>query len=280
MGEKPHILVCDGQGRRLEECLPVLRDLGYACTYIPDVASLYKGCEFPDLLVVSAEINGGPGGADFREITQTFPGVAVMAIAHVRSLSTAIAFFRAGVVDYLPVPFARDEASERIEAALLAPVDTVVEECAESEVLLAGQDMVAGAAVEREVLGLDLDVLPCGVLIFDSHEKLIQANVAAMALFEQPGLDEMQMLLAHHFDEYNPLDMHGRPVSPDNWPPRKALKEKAYRAATISLQRPDHTRIWLHMEASPQLTMGKVGSVALTLTNITEELAFAKRMRD
>ena len=106
----------------MEEILPLLRSLGYGCTYLPGPDEAVAGPSRPDLVVLSGEILGGARGLAYQRLRMTFPGVPIVIVAHVRSLSAAIGFLRAGAADYLCAPLAPDEARERLEEILGRPV--------------------------------------------------------------------------------------------------------------------------------------------------------------
>ncbi len=74
----------------------------------------------PDAVVFSAEIEGGPGGAEFRRLAADLAGTPLFAAARVRSLTQAVAYFRCGAADYLSLPLDPDETAERLAAVLTA----------------------------------------------------------------------------------------------------------------------------------------------------------------
>lgn len=280
MGDTPltnHILVCDGPGRRMEELLPMLRELGYGCTYVPGVDELIGPNSEIDLLLVPSDIPGGPRGRGMNRLQQLHPGLPVVVIAHVRSLSVAIEFFRSGVADYLPAPLLPGQIQERLEEALSRPVDTFVEPC---EILAA----VPAASEEEEdgpggnSAGDDLLTrLPCGVVVFGSDQRVTEVNPMAERMLGVTGVEAVQSRLADCAALCNPKGQHDRDAK--NWPVPRAFREKILRSVTLSLERPDRTRIWVRVEAAPVLSGGQVERVVTSLTNITE-LCAALRTRE
>jgi CheY-like chemotaxis protein len=104
--------------------LPQLRACGYECVYAVVSGSQTLAAERADLLLACSELPGGAGGKEFRRIMKTAAGLPVVVVAHVRSLSDALSYFRAGVADYLPAPLSDTELGERIDSALAHPLDT------------------------------------------------------------------------------------------------------------------------------------------------------------
>lgn len=112
----PLVWLIDSERNPLSECLdaftPWAETLHLPYGAAPDWAAL------PDAIFFSAEIPGGPQGALFTEMLQAAGPVPLLAVARLRSLAQAVAYFRAGAADYLPLPLEEDDARERFEAAL------------------------------------------------------------------------------------------------------------------------------------------------------------------
>ncbi len=71
----------------------------------------------PDAVFFSAEIPGGAQGTFFTALVDGAGPVPLIAVTRVRSLAQALAYFRAGAADYLPLPLVEEEARERFEAS-------------------------------------------------------------------------------------------------------------------------------------------------------------------
>lgn len=270
----------------MEDYLPFFRGLGFDCDYAAGAAEIGDGEAKPDAFVVCAELPGGAHGEEYRRLAEFAGSTPVVAVAHVRSLSSAIDFFRAGVVDYLPAPLREDEARERILAAIArgrAPraqepelVEVEVEFPAGGEIPPSGTS-AAHTAIDGDKISQEL--IPCGFMLLDGEGGLIAANRAALSLFGADSEDALRGILARQAETAQPLDENGGPLCPENWPPRKAAREKCHRARTVSVRRTDRTRVWLRIEARPEVSGGRVEHIAVTLSNVTDEHAEVLRLR-
>lgn len=72
----------------------------------------------PDAIFFSAESKGGAAGEWFTALSQAAGGIPLIAVTRLRSLAQAVAYFRAGALDYLSLPLEEEDARERLEAAL------------------------------------------------------------------------------------------------------------------------------------------------------------------
>jgi len=286
MDSPSRLLVCDAPSLVMEDLLPFLRELGYACTYVQDVKDLAPGDALPDAVILSAAIPGGAHGRAFARLREAFSGIPLLVVAHVRSLSTAIEYFRAGADDYLPAPLTPEDTRERIEVARQrsrslreAGVETVEVESAAVAGREAGEDVSAQPADTAAGSGVDLEILPCGVWLSQGAASPSRANAAALSLLGCPSAAALGQALEDPLASMEPRDAQGRALSADAWPPAQARRHKARRGATVSLKRPDGTRVWVRLEALPVVHAGQVLQVVVTLTNVTEEGCELQRLR-
>jgi len=259
------LLVCDAPSLRLEELLPGLREIGYECAYVQPAGAARAEPPWPDALLVSAELDGGAHGGDFRHLRDLFPGIPLLVVTPVRSFSLALDFFRAGAADLLALPIAAEEMAERIRivCARLRP-----EEPIEVPVEVPIESPAAGRETPAEPF-VPLAALPCGAVLLDEEGRVRHANAIALSLLGQPDLDSLRESLDTSFSRFEPQDEGGRSLPASAWPARRALRDKVLRSATVSLRRPDRTRVWLHVEARPQMEAGRVRGLTLTLCNVT-----------
>ncbi len=109
------ILIYDSAAQQLEDAVDILRANGFSVIYhlddvLPDVKT--------DLVLTCAEHAGGAHGKAFTLLRKKLPHVPVLLVLHIRSLSVAIDFFRAGVADCLCAPYPAEELITRVEACL------------------------------------------------------------------------------------------------------------------------------------------------------------------
>ncbi len=263
MGDRPRLLVCDDPAQTLEEELPLFRDLGWACTYVQSVDDLSGGELQPDAVILSGRLPGGPEGRAFARLQRAFPHAPLLVVASVRSLSTAVAFFRAGADDYLSMPLARDETRQRLTAALEGGRRAGAHAVSEVSAELAGGEVLAKRTGATSIPGrapaeggplregcIDLEALGCGVWVCDGEGRLVAANAAALSLVARPSREDLGRCVARPIEVWEPLDARGCLLSPEAWPPFRALKDHAPRAGTMSLLRPDGTRVRVHLHAT------------------------------
>ncbi len=293
----PMLLVCDSPGFLLEDMLPLFRGLGYECCYVPDPDELSGTDMMTDVVIVSASIKGGPHGTAFANLRRKFSRRPLMVIAHVRSLSTAIEFFRAGADDYLPAPLTPEEARRRIQSAISKFADNDGHDsgddrggvgcgsasrdaenavvCKRESVLHDNQEPVvmAGGMLDKTTL----DLLSCGVLVCDHENRLRHSNPAALSLLGQPTESALSIAVADPIGVLKAVDCQARPLPLKSWPPLQAAVVKASRGGTFGLMRPDNSRVWVRMEALPMIRDGRVDAVIVTIFNITEDYLQWKR---
>ncbi len=269
------LLLCDGPGYHLEDLLPFFRELGYACTYVQEIQELRARGVQADAIVASDSIPGGAQGAAFTHIRRTFPSRPVLVVAHLRSLATAIDFFRAGVADYLPAPLRPEETRERIEVAIRRargegagggseePIEVLVEPAGPSAA-------TASLSGRHEGNGrISLENLPCAALVFGADGRLREANGLALELLGHPALAGLRQAFDHGLAGYEPLDARAAPLAPERWPIRMALRQGCRAAATLGLLRPDRARVWVRLEAVPRRRHGRIRDVIATLSDLT-----------
>ncbi len=266
----------------------------------------------PDAVFFSAEIEGGPEGGLFSALVEHYPAIPLIAITKVRSLTQAVAFFRAGALDYLSLPLDPNEVAERLDAALtrianlVAAAVTVELEALgdelDTELLSALREDGGGPEPEFAELADDLgeideiddsdeieavpvdglpipslwEELPCGLLVFDSQANLVYANASAFTLLGFDSMGELQDVLENKRSEFNALAMNKKPLPDNKWPHIAAVKTRTERHATISIERTDKTRVWLRMDCLPHLADGALARLTMTLVNMTGEMPKGK----
>jgi DNA-binding NarL/FixJ family response regulator len=153
--DKPLVWIVDSERAALGECLPAFDRCCSAFRYLEAGEPLPFGEDAPDAILFSAEIAGGPEGERYLDLRAEARGIPLIAVAKVRSLAQAVAFFRAGVNDYLSLPLDPGELSRRLEAARYVrayPSSTVLVE-------VEGSGSSAGTVVlDRAVALEDRDV--------------------------------------------------------------------------------------------------------------------------
>lgn len=263
---------------------------------------LPDGEERPDAIFFSAEIDGGPNGTAFVALTEFAAGIPLLACAKVRSLAQAVAFFRAGAVDYLSIPLEAEEVAERLSAALAKaaanasptvmvelealddePVTLTVRESDDRD-LSAPKEADSGAAEpagdeDDEPVAVDglpiptlWEELPCGLLVFDSAGNLVFSNALGLELFGFASLVELQDALENRRSSFNARGTNKKSLPDNRWPHVDAIKSRAARHAAVSIERPDGRRSWIRMDCLPHLYDGAISRVTMTLVNMTGEL--------
>ncbi len=294
--EPAALLIIDAPNIPLENSLPLFRELGYRCTYVPDVAEIVGATDTPEIVIFSGELRGGAHGEDFARLRERFPGVPLVAVAHVRSLTTAIDFFRQGVTDYLLAPLAAEEVALRLELIFEhqqteledEPVDVPVEmltveetQTASLPAALEQQESSSNRAPEATpgtpAVTFDQENLPCGLLVLDREGNLQQANQAALHLLHCADLAGAEKGLREPVATWEPVSLNGKKISASSWPLFEALKTKTRREATLSLKYSGTTRVWLRLAVLPLVENSKVTTLIVTLTNVTEECAARPR---
>jgi PAS domain-containing protein len=270
------LLLCDGPGYHLEDLLPFFRSLDYACTYVQEIHELRARGVQADAIIASDSIAGGPRGAAFTHIRRTFPTRPVLVVAHLRSLATAVGFFRAGVADYLSAPLRAEETRERIEAAIRARAGRGAGEAPDDEPVEvavvpaeAVPDAAGGPAAQEGNGWISLETLPCAALVFGGDGRLRDANGLALELLGHPGVGGLRLAFDHGLADCAPLDERAAPLAPDRWPVRRALRSGRREAATVGLLRPDRRRVWVRLEVRPRRADGRIRDVIATLSDVT-----------
>lgn len=264
----------------------------------------------PDVVFFSAEIKGGPEGDAFRHLLDDAGGVPLVAVARLRSLAQAVAYFRAGVADYLSLPLDEDDVRERVDAAMdraaaLAMQGVMVElepiDQDPGEISLSLKPSVAASAApgededilaklhpeQRGVADTDEDEptavdglpiptlweeLPCGVAVFDSNANLVFSNNLAMSLFGFASLAELQEALENKCADFKAFGANQKPLADNQWPHILSSKTRTARSSVVSIEKPDRRRIWLRIDCLPHLHDGQITRLCMTLVNLTGEL--------
>lgn len=307
--ETASLWLLDSEREPLAGCLDDLDRLGDTL-YVSAREPLPDWGTHPDVIIVSGEIAGGPGGENFARLVEDAGFIPVIVAARLRSLTQALAFFRNGAADYLTLPLDVDEAKERVAAAIkksvaraamaevvveLAPEESESrEEPGEPEAaddILAGlcpaAPAVAADAPEEEpageageepeaVDGLFIptlwEELPCGLMVFDSGMNLVFTNALALELFGKASMAELQDALERDRASFAAYGQNHNPLADNQWPHLLAQKTRAPRSAVLSLERQDRRRVWLRIDCLPHLTDGKVSRLSMTAVNLTGEL--------
>ncbi len=254
-----------------------------------------------DAMVVSSDLPGGATGEEFGRLVTEWAQIPVLVASKLRSLTQALAFFRRGAADYLPLPLAAEEWEERIAEALermntaaavsavlmeAEPVDgDILATLTESDESVAEVDVVPEAVAEPEqepetepeaVDGLVIptmwDELPCGLAVFDSNHNLVFCNQLALDLFGIASLAELQDTLDARQADLQAYGQNNKPLPNNQWPHLLAFKSRSSRSGILSLERGDKSRVWLRMDCLPHLSDGAVSRLTMTLVNVTGEV--------
>lgn len=307
LADKPLVWIIDSPRSPLAESLPVFE----ACSdyrYFAWNEPLPVEAEAPDAVFFSAEIEGGPGGAEFPRLRDGLAGVPLLACARVRSLAQAVAYFRNGAADYLSLPLDPEETAGRLAAALsgerppavmveLEAVDGdapealfAVSDTEEGPDLAIGGDILAQLSKDESpaiamneddsepiaVDGLPIpslwEELPCGLLAFDSEGNLVFSNGLALEMFGFDTLAALQDALDNRRSAFAARGANRKPLPDNQWPHSAAIRARAARHGLLSLERPDRSRVWLRMDCLPHLSDGAITRVTVTLVNMTGEI--------
>ena len=289
----PRLWLIDSDRKPLAECLAAFRGWSDALYLGPDAGEPDWNAP-PDAVFFSAEINGGADGEAFARLCEAAAGIPLLAVARLRSLTQALAFFRAGVDDYLPLPLDGSEARTRLEAVLdrihrralesvlieVEPLDPEpVIDGAGSAVIQDVPETPTGGDCEDEpepVDGLPIptlwEELPCGLLVFDSVDNLVFANSLGLELFGRSSLAELQDAFENRPSAFAAHAANNKPLSDNQWPQVLARKTRTARSAVVSVERPSGRRAWLRIDCLPHLSEGKVNRLSMTVVNLTGEL--------
>ena len=263
----------------------------------------------PDAVLFSAEMKGGAEGEAFQELLAATGGIPLIAVARLRSLAQAVAYFRAGVTDYLSLPLDEDDARERVAAAFdraaalamrgmmveLEPVDqdpgevslTVKPSTAPYSLINDDEDILAklnptgvdGISGEDEPIAVDglpipslWEELPCGVMVFDSNANLVFSNNLALGFFGVLSLAELQEALENRRGDFKAYGANQKPLPDNQWPHVLAGRTRTARSAVVSVEKPDRRRSWLRIDCLPHLHDGQITRLGMTIVNLTGEL--------
>ena len=292
---RPFIWVIDSEREPLSGCRSAFADWADVLRFGPGEEPDWENP--PDAIFVSAEIAGGPGGERFSALFREAGEIPILAVTRWRSLTQALAFFRAGAGDYLSLPLAAGEAEERVAAVLekagrqilrrlsLEAVATEPEggdagESGWDGDILAG--IAAGTADEAspeepepvDVLPIPTlwEELPCGVLVFDSIGNLVFSNSLALALFGYESPADLRDALEGNRSSFAAHSVSRKSLADNQWPHVLARRVRAARSAVISIEKPDRRRLWLRIDCLPHLADGKVSRLSMTIVNLTGEL--------
>lgn len=293
----PRLWIIDSVRETLADALPDLEN-AVECRYFR-FGEMLPEENLPDAMVVSSDLPGGATGNEFGRLVTEWAQIPVLVASKLRSLTQALAFFRRGAADYLPLPLTVEEWEERIAEALermntaaavsavlmeVEPVedsDDILATLADSDESVAEVDVVPEAVAEQEpepeaVDGLAIpmmwDELPCGLAVFDSNHNLVFCNQLALDLFGIASLAELQDMLDAHQTDLSAYGQNNKPLPNNQWPHLLAFKSRSSRSGILSLERADKSRVWLRMDCLPHLSDGAVSRLTMTLVNVTGEV--------
>ncbi|HEX5166178.1 MAG TPA: ATP-binding protein [Thermomicrobiales bacterium] len=109
-----------------------------------------------------------------------------------------------------------------------------------------------------------------GVILLDGEGRIIDANDAAERLFGEPievGTDP-----AWFIPRYQMATPDGAPLPVDRLPSLRALAGESVRSAELSITRPDGSRVYVSISASPVIVHGGIDGVLLILNDISERV--------
>jgi CheY-like chemotaxis protein len=304
----PLVWIVDSQRSPLAGCGPALAPWA-TVEYFPHDHPPGDWTAPPDVIFFSAEIPGGAGGEPFALLTDAANGIPLIAVARLRSLAQAVAFFRAGAADYLSLPLEEEDARARAAAAMeraaalamrgmvveLEPIDPdpgeislrlrpsttpAVPPAGDDEDILAelrpAQSAPPGEDEPVAVDGLPIptlwEELPCGVVVFDSNANLVFSNTLAMDLFGFASLADLQDALENSLAGFNAHAANHKPLADNQWPHILSAKTRTPRSAVVSVEKPDRRRSWLRIDCLPHLHGGQLNRLSMTLVNLTGEL--------
>ena len=122
-----------------------------------------------------------------------------------------------------------------------------------------------------------LEAAPCGWIVLDADGAARLANPAALRLLGAEDAARAARLLAGDWASLEAELAPGRPAAPSANPAARAARDKAARALTARVRRPDGTRVWLRFECAPWRRRGRFAGVAAVIVNVTAERAGAGR---
>ena len=114
---RPYLWILDSSHKPLADSLDVFESWA-DIAYLDGERERLDWSVPPDAIFFSAEISGGAAGEAFASLVAAAADTPLLAVARLRSLAQAVAFFRAGATDYLSLPLDKDEARDRLAAAL------------------------------------------------------------------------------------------------------------------------------------------------------------------
>ena len=109
-----------------------------------------------------------------------------------------------------------------------------------------------------------------GVILLDGEGRIVDANDAAERLFGEPieiGADP-----AWFIPRYKMATPDGAPLPADRLPSLRALAGESVRSAELSITRPDGSRVYVSLSASPVIVHGGIDGVLLILNDISERV--------
>lgn len=174
------IWLLDSEQGTLDRCREAFED--WADVFIwPNGLDAADWANPPDAIVVSADIEGGPRGEACQRLLVMADGAPVLAVAPTRSLAQALAWFRAGVADYLPLPLDENDVRERVAAAL------------ERSAALAMQNvMVEVEPVDPEPVDVSLNLRTSEAVTRDDDDILARITPDAAGAEPGAGVDTVE----------------------------------------------------------------------------------------
>lgn len=111
--------------------------------------------------------------------------------------------------------------------------------------------------------------LPCGLMVFDSSENLVFANMLALELFGAPSLAQLEDGLENNRARFAAYADNQKPLPDNQWPHLVAARTRTARSATVSIEKPDKRRAWLRVDCLPHLHDGAISRLLVTVVNLT-----------
>jgi len=134
------------------------------------------------------------------------------------------------------------------------------------------EQRAADVAESELLLRSVYEAIGSGVLVFDAHGRVINANAAAEEILGR----SVDALLGMHSSDFNPpVHEDGSPMSPDERPfPVAAHSRQPVRKMVFGIRRPDGRRRWIQTDAVPLFGPdGELVRVISSFIDITERKA-------
>ncbi len=302
--DRPNLWVVDSPRAPLAACLDAFSEWAEYQYFGPDAPLPNEFDNTLDAIFFSAEIQGGADGDLFATLITS--GAPLLAVSSVRSLAQAVAYFRAGVGDYLSLPLDAEDARERCLAAMdkareqampsvMVELEAVDDDAGDISLTISpsNNDATTPAAPSEDILadlpnqpedeeepvavdGLPIptlwEELPCGLLVFDSNGNLVFCNQLGLDLFNRPSLADLQEALETDLARFSAYAANHNPLPDNQWPHVLARKTRTARSAVISIETSEKRRAWLRVDCLPHISDGALTRLTMSVINLTGEL--------